>query len=68
MRLFNLGCNGKSISITYSEYVFVALGVQRAMRIIVIRGMPCCTILFHILINGTILEKKKQLLRTKCIV
>jgi len=28
------------------------------MRIIVIRGLPGCTIFFHFLIKGTIFEKK----------
>ena len=32
VRLCNHCCNGKSISITYSECVFVALGIQHAMH------------------------------------
>jgi hypothetical protein len=32
VRSCNHCCSGKAISITYSEYVFVALGIQRAMR------------------------------------
>jgi hypothetical protein len=35
-------CSGKALSITYSERVIVALGIQRAMRMrhIVICGLP----------------------------
>ena len=42
-------CSGKAISITYSEYVFVALDVQHAMRMrhIFICGLPRSTIFFH---------------------
>ena len=44
-------CDGKAISITYSEYVFVALGIQRAMRIrhIIICGLPGFSVFFHII-------------------
>jgi len=36
------------MSIAYSERVFVALGIQRATRHIVTRGLSDCTIFFHI--------------------
>jgi len=51
----------KTMSITYSECVSVALGIHYAMRVrhIVICGLPRPTIFFpHYLINGTIFEKK----------
>ena len=47
--------------VTYSECVFVALGVRHAMRMrrIVICGLPSFTVLFtHCVIKGTIFEKK----------
>jgi hypothetical protein len=42
-------CNGKAISITYSEGVFAALGIQhtKRMRHVVICGLPGSKILPH---------------------
>ena len=47
----NQRCSGKAISITYSECVFVALGIQHAMRMlhIVICGLSGSTVFFHII-------------------
>ena len=38
MQLF---CSGKAISITYSECVFVALGIQRGMRCAILLSKAC---------------------------
>jgi hypothetical protein len=48
-RSYNHFCGGKSISITYTENVFVALGIQHAMlmRHIVIWGLSGSTVFFH---------------------
>ena len=49
------------MSITYSEFVFVALGIQHAVRMLLvfIYGLPGCATFFSTLSHkGTILEKK----------
>jgi len=60
--------NGKAVSFTCSECVFVPLVIQHAMRMhryfIVICGLSDSTKVFHI-INGTFFEKK--LLNIKCV-
>ena len=59
-RSCNHCCSGKAVSITYSECVSVALGIQLSMRMrhVVIYKLLRCTVFFpHFHINGTILEK-----------
>ena len=49
-RLCNHCCSGKAISITQSECVFVALGIQQAMRMLhFICGPPRSTKFFNII-------------------
>jgi hypothetical protein len=60
----------KTISITYSHCVLIALGIQNAMRMryIVICCLPRSTMRFpHCVTNCTIFEKKKNLLNIKCV-
>jgi hypothetical protein len=60
-RLRNRCCSGKSLSIIYSVCVFVALGIQHAMRMrhIVICDLPGSTMFFsHYPLNGTIFREK----------
>jgi hypothetical protein len=59
LRLCNLCCSGKAMSITYSECVFVALGVQHSicMRHIIICGLSGSTIFYHISHKGHNIRK-----------
>jgi len=62
-------CSGKAVSITQSECMFVALGIQRAMCLchVVIRGLPPSKIFFHIISKKDKIYEKKKLLNTKCV-
>jgi len=44
-------CSGKAISFTHSECVYVALGIQHAIRMhyVAICDMSGCTVFFHII-------------------
>ena len=60
-------CRGKAISIKYCECVFVALGMQRVMRmrLIVTFGLPGCVIFFPHYLTNVRIKKKKTLLNIK---
>ena len=51
VRSCNHCCSGKTSGITYSECVFVALGILHSMRMrhTVICGLSGSTIIFHII-------------------
>ena len=57
----------KPVSITYSERVSVALGIQHAMRMRhdVICGLPDSTVFSHLIHKQYDFRKKKKLLNTK---
>jgi hypothetical protein len=69
-RSCNHCCHGEAISIAYSECVFVALGIQQAMRMrpVVLSSGACQPLQFFplYLIIGTIFEEK--LLNIKCVL
>jgi len=54
-------CYGKAISVTYSEIMFVALGIQRAMRMRhnVICGLPGSAVFIHIVSRRARLSEKR---------
>ena len=62
-------CRRLSISITYSECVFVALVIQhtKRARFIMLSSVACLAIprFFHIISNGTNFEKKN--IDKKCV-
>jgi hypothetical protein len=60
--------SGKAISITYSECVFVALGIQAYKAhapYCYLRPAPLYNILPHYLINGKIFERGKKVTEHK---
>jgi hypothetical protein len=69
-RSFNHCCSEKKIIITYSEFVFVALGFQRAMRMgcIFMRGLSGSTVFFFFTLSHKRHDfRKKKILNKKCV-
>jgi hypothetical protein len=66
-RSCNYCSSRKAVSITQCECVFVALGIQHAMRVrhIVICDLPHATIFFHIISQNERLSGKKMLFNIK---
>ena len=67
-RCYSGGGKKKSISVTYSEFVFVAFDIQHALRMrhLVACGLSGSAVFFHIIsCNGEIFGK--SLLNTKCV-
>jgi hypothetical protein len=64
-----LSCNHfwieKAVSITYSEYVLVALGMQHAIRMrhIVSYGLPGCIVFFQLSLKQPDFRKKRIYLK-----
>jgi hypothetical protein len=60
----------KTVSITCSESVFAALGIQHAMRMrhIVISGLLSFTFLFYIISKQHDFRKKKVIAHKMCVL
>jgi hypothetical protein len=68
-RLCNHCCSGIAISITQPVCVFVALGIQPAMRMrhIAICGLSSSALLLHVISQTAQFFRKKKLLNGKCV-
>jgi len=62
-------CRGKAISITYAEYMFVALAVQHAQRVrrIILSSLACLTVPYFSTLSHKRHDFRKMLLNIKCL-
>ena len=60
-------CSGKAISITYSEFVFVALGTRHAMRMRRILSVARPALQNFPTLSHKRYDIRKELLKTKCV-
>jgi hypothetical protein len=60
-------CSGRAVSITHSECLFAALGIQHAVRMRHLWLPRLYRIFLHYLINGKIFEKKKDIEYKMCV-
>jgi len=69
-RSFNHCCSGKTLSVTYSESVYVAIDIQHAMRMrhIVICGLPGSAVFVHIISQTARFSKKIVTEHTICVL
>ena len=68
-RLWNHCCRGKAIHFRNFDSVFVALGTQHEKCVChVVCSQIGCTLFYHIIINGTIFEKKKKIEHKMCVL
>ena len=66
--MYNHCCCGNALSITYCECMFIALGIQHAMRMrhIAICGLSRSTVFSHVCHEQHDFRKKKKLFNIKC--
>jgi hypothetical protein len=62
---WNHCCSGKTISITYSEYVFVALVIQHAVRMRILSSVDCLVLQYFSKLSHKRYDFRKQVTEEK---